>query len=57
MACDPFYNPPEEDRKKGSRIWNDIELVCRNADNVERFMELPVTTEPKTLKDRLKGQR
>jgi hypothetical protein len=54
MLADPFYNDPTP----GATRYNDIELVCRTRDHVERFLERAAeqdTVRRQTLRDRIKG--
>lgn len=53
MAHDPFHNPKPG---TGQRAWNDLELVCRDADHVEKFQDAPVSG-GESLAQRIRKQR
>lgn len=57
MSCDSFHNPTPEEREKGAKAWDDIELVCRDGDHVEKFRDMPVRKRSNTLVDRLREKR
>lgn len=54
MLADDFYNP----KQPGKKAYNDIELVCRTTDHVERFLEMSDATNSKqkqSIRDRIRS--